>query len=175
MKLSTRGRYAVTAMLDLTLHGEQEPVALADISTAQGISLSYLEQLFARLRQQGLVRGTRGPGGGYQLARSAQQISVAEVIRAVDEPLAITRCEGRANCREGEMCLTHALWADLASEIETFLSRISLADLVERHRRSAASRTASVPSCAPPALKALEAEHLGVDTAAGAGCNLDGR
>lgn len=175
MKLSTRGRYAVTAMLDLTLHGEQEPVALADISAAQGISLSYLEQLFARLRQQGLVKGTRGPGGGYQLAKAARQISVAEVIRAVDEPLAITRCEGKANCREGEMCLTHALWADLASEIETFLARISLADLVERHRRSAASRTASIPSCAPPSLKRLEAEDVDAQLTAGAGCNLNGR
>lgn len=150
MKLSTRGRYAVTAMLDLTLHGDLEPVSLVEISVAQGISLSYLEQLFARLRQQGLVKGTRGPGGGYQLARPATLISVAEVVSAVDEKLEITRCEGRANCHEGEMCLTHVLWADLSNEIENFLSRISLADLVERHRRSVAARMLATPSCAPP-------------------------
>lgn len=133
MKLSTKGRYAVTAMLDLAIHGKQRPVTLADISQCQGISLSYLEQLFARLRKGGLVKGVRGPGGGYHLARSADHISIADVITAVDEKVDVTRCEGRENCQDGERCLTHDLWTDLSSRIYDFLDTITLGELVRRN------------------------------------------
>ncbi len=132
MRLSTKGRYAVTAMLDLTLHGGDKPVALVEISDTQGISLSYLEQLFAGLRAKGLVRGVRGPGGGYYLGRSADEISIAEIICAVDEWVAFTRCNGNKDCKEGKACLTHNLWDDLSREIYNFLGDISLAALVRR-------------------------------------------
>jgi len=132
MRLSTKGRYAVTAMLDLALHGEKGPVTLADISSNQGISLSYLEQLFACLRNKGLVKGIRGPGGGYRLARPLDDISVANIICAVDEWVEFTRCKGRENCHAGQRCLTHALWDELSAEIYDFLCGISLADLVAR-------------------------------------------
>ena len=132
MRLTTKGRYAVTAMLDLALHSDQGPVSLADISARQGISLSYLEQLFARLRQFNLVKSVRGPGGGYQLAATTAEISVAQVVDAVSESLDATRCEGKGNCQEGEVCLTHHLWQDLSSQIHRFLNGISLADLVAR-------------------------------------------
>ncbi len=132
MRLTTKGRYAVTAMLDLALHSEKGPVSLADISTRQGISLSYLEQLFSRLRQFKLVKSVRGPGGGYQLMTSTAEISVAQVVDAVSESLDATRCEGQGNCQEGEVCLTHHLWQDLSAQIHRFLSGISLADLVAR-------------------------------------------
>ncbi|MFP4279197.1 MAG: Rrf2 family transcriptional regulator [Halochromatium sp.] len=137
MRLSTKGRYAVTAMLDLALNSGRGPVTLADISVNQGISLSYLEQLFAALRAKQLVRGIRGPGGGYYLGKGADEISIADIICAVDEWVEFTRCRGRENCRGGERCLTHSLWDQLSDEIFTFLSEISLADLVERgHRQS---------------------------------------
>lgn len=128
MKLSTKGRYAVTAMLDLTLHQERGPVTLADISHGQGISLSYLEQLFARLRRGHLVTGVRGPGGGYRLARPAQEITVADIIVAVDEnaDAANYGSEGKPN---GEHCLTHDLWSELSAQIYGFLNGITLADL----------------------------------------------
>jgi Rrf2 family transcriptional regulator, iron-sulfur cluster assembly transcription factor len=132
MRLTTKGRYAVTAMLDLALHAENGPVSLADISDRQGISLSYLEQLFARLRRFELVKSVRGPGGGYQLMKTAAAISVAEVVDAVDESLDATRCEGKGDCHQGEVCLTHHLWQDLSQQIHIFLSSISLADLVAR-------------------------------------------
>jgi len=132
MRLTTKGRYAVTAMLDLALHSDKGPVSLADISTRQGISLSYLEQLFSRLRQFKLVKSVRGPGGGYQLMTSTAEISVAQVVDAVSESLDATRCEGQGNCQEGEVCLTHHLWQDLSAQIHKFLSGISLADLVAR-------------------------------------------
>jgi len=132
MRLTTKGRYAVTAMLDLALHSEQGPVSLADISLRQGISLSYLEQLFARLRQSQLVQSVRGPGGGYRLLGDTATISVAQVVDAVSESLDATRCEGKGNCHDGEVCLTHHLWEDLSSQIHHFLSGISLADLVAR-------------------------------------------
>lgn len=137
MRLSTKGRYAVTAMLDLALSSSRGPVTLADISVNQGISLSYLEQLFAALRGKQLVRGIRGPGGGYYLGKSADDISIADVICAVDEWVEFTRCGGRENCRGGERCLTHTLWDQLSDEIFTFLSEISLADLVERGKPKA--------------------------------------
>ncbi len=132
MRLTTKGRYAVTAMLDLALHAESGPVSLADISERQGISLSYLEQLFARLRRFNLVKSVRGPGGGYQLMQDTNQISVAQVVDAVDESLDATRCEGKGDCHHGEVCLTHHLWEDLSKQIHVFLSGISLADLVNR-------------------------------------------
>lgn len=132
MRLSTKGRYAVTAMLDLALNGTDGPVTLADISENQGISLSYLEQLFAALRGKGLVRGVRGPGGGYYLGRASDEISIADIICAVDEWVEFTRCKGKQNCHDGQRCLTHSLWDDLSQQIFIFLSDITLADLVER-------------------------------------------
>lgn len=132
MRLSTKGRYAVTAMLELALHVGKGPVTLADISASQGISLSYLEQLFAALRAKQLVRGVRGPGGGYYLGKEPEEISIANIICAVDEWVEFTRCSGRGNCREGQRCMTHHLWDQLSDEIFNFLSDISLQDLVTR-------------------------------------------
>lgn len=132
MKLTTKGRYAVTAMLDLALHQGQGPINLADISSRQGISLSYLEQLFSRLRKQGLVSSSRGPGGGYSLGRPSEKISVSDVISAVDETVDATRCHGQKNCHGEDRCLTHDLWEELSQQITGFLSNISLASLVER-------------------------------------------
>ncbi|NIR59207.1 MAG: Fe-S cluster assembly transcriptional regulator IscR [Gammaproteobacteria bacterium] len=132
MRLSTKGRYAVTAMMDLAIHDKVGPVTLADISQCQGISLSYLEQLFAKLRKHGLVEGVRGPGGGYRLARPADQVTVAEIIEAVDEKMDATRCNGKENCQEGERCLTHDLWAELSQQIYDFLNGITLAQFAER-------------------------------------------
>lgn len=132
MRLSTKGRYAVTAMLDLTLNGTDGPVTLAEISETQGISLSYLEQLFAALRSKQLVKGVRGPGGGYYLGREAADISIADIICAVDEWVEFTRCGGNRDCQDGKRCLTHNLWDDLSNEIFSFLQSITLAELVER-------------------------------------------
>lgn len=132
MKLSTKGRYAVTAMMDIALHEKLGPITLADISQCQGISLSYLEQLFAKLRKQGLVKGVRGPGGGYRLAKSADQISVADIIQSVDEKLDMTKCGGRGNCSSGEKCLTHQLWFELSCKLYKFLSGIKLDQYVNR-------------------------------------------
>ena len=140
MRLSTKGRYAVTAMLDLALHGDQGPVTLADISVNQGISLSYLEQLFAALRGKQLVRGVRGPGGGYFLAKPSDDITLADIICAVDEWVEFTRCGGHQNCQDGQRCMTHTLWNELSEEIFDFLSGISLADLVERGSKSPSGR-----------------------------------
>lgn len=130
MKLSTKGRYAVTAMMDIANNHRSGPVALADISRSQGISLSYLEQLFAKLRRCGLVEGVRGPGGGYRLARPANRISMAEIIAAVDETVDMTHCGGKANCHGSEACRTHAMWNDLSARINAFLASISLEDFV---------------------------------------------
>ncbi|MGY0217194.1 Fe-S cluster assembly transcriptional regulator IscR [Endozoicomonadaceae bacterium StTr2] len=132
MRLTTKGRYAVTAMLDLALHASSGPVALADISLRQGISLSYLEQLFSRLRRSDLVCSIRGPGGGYRLSRDVKEIYVAQVIDAVNESVDATRCHGEGGCQKGDICLTHHLWCDLSDQIHAFLSGISLADLVAR-------------------------------------------
>ena len=134
MRLTARGRYAVTAMLDLALHHDQGPVALADIASRQGISLSYLEQLFSQLRKRGLVDSTRGPGGGYRLVLDPAAIVVNDVIGAVDESTDSTRCHGKENCQDDERCLTHDLWMDLSHQIREFLSGIDLAQLVERQR-----------------------------------------
>ncbi len=132
MRLTTKGRYAVTAMLDLALHYAEGPITLADISQRQGISLSYLEQLFSKLRKQGLVDSTRGPGGGYRLSRPADEIAVADVITAVDEKVETTRCGGLSNCQDEQQCLTHELWTELSRQIHSFLMGISLGQLVER-------------------------------------------
>jgi len=132
MRLTTKGRYAVTAMLDLALHGANGPVSLADISKRQHVSLSYLEQLFSKLRQNNLVRSVRGPGGGYQLKREVGAVNVADIIDAVNESVDATNCAGKADCQQGDICLTHYLWTDLSAQIHTFLSGISLASLVER-------------------------------------------
>ena len=132
MRLTTKGRYAVTAMLDLAIHFGEGPITLADISHRQGISLSYLEQLFSRLRKKGLVISARGPGGGYKLRRAANEIAVAEIVTAIDEKVDATRCGGLANCQDDQPCLTHELWSDLSQRIYEFLSGITLGDLVER-------------------------------------------
>ena len=132
MRLTTKGRYAVTAMLDLALHNNQGPVSLADISLRQAISLSYLEQLFAKLRKNSLVNSIRGPGGGYELERQSGQIYIAEIVDAVNESVDTTKCRGAGDCQGGEICLTHYLWEDLSEQIHTFLEGISLADLVSK-------------------------------------------
>ena len=132
MKLTSKGRYAVTAMLDVAIHAASGPVSLADISERQGISLSYLEQLFARLRKHGLVNSVRGPGGGYRLGKCSAEIAVADVISAVDESVDATKCMGQGNCQSGHQCLTHNLWSDLSHRIEDFLQSISLSELVEQ-------------------------------------------
>ena len=132
MRLTSKGRYAVTAMLDVALHTEHGPVPLADISERQGISLSYLEQLFARLRKHGLVNSVRGPGGGYLLGYSPQEISISAVIQAVDETIDATKCGGKGGCQSGTRCLTHNLWSSLSDRIEDFLAGISLAELVKQ-------------------------------------------
>lgn len=134
MRLSTKGRYAVTAMLHLALKGEKGPVTLADISESQDISLSYLEQLFAALRAKSLVRGVRGPGGGYYIGREANEISISNIICAVDEWVEFTRCGDRDEYQKGHRCLTHALWDDLSKDIFDFLGKITLGDLVKRGR-----------------------------------------
>ncbi len=131
MKLTTRGRYAVTAMLDLALYQHQGPISLADISSRQEISLSYLEQLFSRLRRCTLVESTRGPGGGYRVAQPLHEITVADIVRAVNESVDTTQCGGQKNCHQHGRCLTHDLWEGLSEQIEGFLSGISLQDLIE--------------------------------------------
>jgi Rrf2 family iron-sulfur cluster assembly transcriptional regulator len=132
MRLSTKGRYAVTAMMDIALHEKQGPVTLAEISQCQGISLSYLEQLFSKLRKHGLVTGVRGPGGGYRLAKTADKISIADIIQSVDEKLDMTKCGGKGDCSNGEKCLTHQLWFDLSCRLYEFLSGIKLDQYVNR-------------------------------------------
>ena len=134
MKLTTKGRYAVTAMLDLALHAADKPVSLAEISARQEISLSYLEQLFSRLRRSGLVCSTRGPGGGYKVSRSLDAVAVSEIIGAVNESVDATQCGGRENCHSHGRCLTHDLWEGLSEQIEEFLSGVSLQDLIDRKR-----------------------------------------
>jgi Rrf2 family iron-sulfur cluster assembly transcriptional regulator len=145
MRLSTKGRYAVMAMADLARR-QDEPcraVALADIAARQEISLSYLEQLFARLRRKGLVQSARGPGGGYRLSRTAAETTIADIVHAVDEPLRATRCadKGRGCMMRGERCLTHDLWEHLGDRIEDYLASVSLADVISGRLR--ASRQAA--------------------------------
>jgi Rrf2 family iron-sulfur cluster assembly transcriptional regulator len=119
-------------MLDLTLHADNKPVSLSEISERQSISLSYLEQLFSRLRQSELVSSVRGPGGGYRLGRSSEDIYIAQIIEAVNESVDTTNCQGKGDCQGGEICLTHALWDELTAEIHNFLNGISLAHLMAR-------------------------------------------
>ena len=137
MRLTTKGRFAVTAMLDLALHDGQGPVTLAGISRRQSISLSYLEQLFGKLRRRSLVDSVRGPGGGYTLARGPAQVSVADIIRAVDEPLDATQCGGKENCQEEQRCMTHELWATLNEKMFDYLNSVKLEDLVAQQRQKA--------------------------------------
>jgi len=132
MRLSTKGRYGVTAMMDLAIHDNAGPVTLADISQCQGISLSYLEQLFSRLRKHNLVEGVRGPGGGYRLTRSAEDINIAQIIEAVDEKVDVTLCGHEANCQDGVRCLTHELWEELSGRLHDFLAGITLAQFINR-------------------------------------------
>ncbi|HIG41799.1 MAG: Fe-S cluster assembly transcriptional regulator IscR [bacterium] len=141
MRLTAKGRYAVTAMLDLAVHRDEGPISLAEISERQGISLSYLEQLFAKLRRRELVQSVRGPGGGYRLSRSAGDIYVAQIVDSVDEIVDATKCGGRSDCQHGETCLTHELWSDLSDQIHQFLSSIDLASLIEKRQvREVAAR-----------------------------------
>ena len=153
MRLTTKGRYAVTSMLDLALHQSGEPIPLAGISARQDISLSYLEQLFAQLRRRGLVQSVRGPGGGYHLGREAARINIAEVIEAVNETTDATRCQGAGDCQNGDTCLTHHLWMDLSDQIHDFLGGITLHDLVtrreileiSRHQQAREPQHSSIP------------------------------
>lgn len=133
MRLTTKGRYAVTAMLDLAFHCDKGPVTLTDISGRQTISLSYLEQLFARLRKAGLVIGVRGPGGGYRLKRDAEAISIADIVSAVDEKIDSTKCGGKADCQDDQPCLTHHLWVGLSKHISDYLEQINLKSLLDEN------------------------------------------
>jgi Rrf2 family transcriptional regulator, iron-sulfur cluster assembly transcription factor len=145
MKLTSKGRYAVTAMLDVALHSDSGPVSLADISERQEISLSYLEQLFARLRKNGLVRSVRGPGGGYILSRSMDQIAISAIVKAVDETVHATKCHGKDGCQGGVRCLTHTLWNDLSERIEDFLTSITLSELVNNEEvKEVANRQSNI-------------------------------
>ena len=151
MRLSTKGRYAVMAMTDLARHGAERAVSLAEIAGRQEISLSYLKQLFARLRRGGLVKSARGPGGGYRLAKPAYETSVAEIVLAVDEPIRATRCTGASSATgcmaSGERCITHHLWEELGEQIHLFLAGVSLADVLERR---VGARPAIVSATADP-------------------------
>lgn len=159
MRLTTKGRFAVTAMLDLALNEhDDQPVALAGISERQGISLSYLEQLFSRLRRNGLVKSVRGPGGGYLLAKRRSEISVSHIISAVDELIDATQCGGKENCHDDERCMTHDLWTSLNVKILDYLSGISLADLVASQRRDRSMHLGERPCpMQPVAVEALPA------------------
>ena len=139
MRLTTKGRFAETAMVDLAMCGGERPVTLADISQRQKISLSYLEQLFGKLRRKALVSSVRGPGGGYRLARPTAEVSVGDIIIAVDEPIDATQCGGKENCRDDHKCITHDLWTDLNRHIFEYLDSVSLFDLVEKQRQAASN------------------------------------
>ncbi len=157
MRLTTKGRFAVTAMIDVAMYGGSGPVTLAAVSGRQKISLSYLEQLFGKLRRSGLVESVRGPGGGYNLAKPHEQVSVADIILAVDEPIDATQCGGKENCLDDHRCMTHDLWMGLNAHIFSFLSGVTLAELVRQqrpagdvavlhdHRISSAGRTPKLP------------------------------
>ncbi|MCK6438471.1 Fe-S cluster assembly transcriptional regulator IscR [Rivihabitans pingtungensis] len=158
MRLTTKGRFAVTAMLDLAMRDANGPVTLAGISERQGISLSYLEQLFGKLRRAELVESVRGPGGGYCLARLVEDITVADIIIAVDEPLDATQCGGHENCHDNHRCMTHDLWTDLNKTIFAYLANVTLASLVDKQRAKETAvvqdrrRMAAVQDGAAPAL-----------------------
>ncbi len=146
MRLTTKGRFAVTAMMDLALRGEGGPVALAGVAERQSISLSYLEQLFGRLRRYKLVESVRGPGGGYCIARPLAQVTVADIIRAVDEHLDATQCGGQENCQDEHRCMTHDLWSTLNTKMFEYLASVTLAELVSREKAKAVARGESVIS-----------------------------
>lgn len=135
MRLTTKGRFAVTAMIDLAMRQHEGPVTLAGISERQRISLSYLEQLFGKLRRHALVASVRGPGGGYCLTKPLEAVSVADIVHAVDEPLDATQCGGKKNCLDDRTCMTHSLWTNLNAKMNEYLSSVSLADLVAEQRR----------------------------------------
>ncbi|MBS3804201.1 MAG: Fe-S cluster assembly transcriptional regulator IscR [Oleiphilaceae bacterium] len=160
MRLTTKGRYAVTAMLDLALHADEGPVSLADISGRQDISLSYLEQLFSRLRREQLVLSVRGPGGGYRLGRPCDQLFIAEVVDAVNESLDTTRCKNHGDCQKGEKCLTHHLWSDLSDQIHGFLSGISLADLMKKREIQVVAERQNRARAEPRDAQAINTEQL---------------
>ncbi|OAI10005.1 Fe-S cluster assembly transcriptional regulator IscR [Methylomonas lenta] len=143
MRLTTKGRYAVTAMLDLAYHSQKHPITLTDIATRQTISLSYLEQLFARLRKAGMVKGVRGPGGGYTLSRNAREINIADIIEAVDETVDSTKCGGKSNCHNDQPCITHDLWMGLSDQIREYLKQITLGQLLEREMVSEVAKRQS--------------------------------
>lgn len=162
MRLTTKGRFAVTAMIDLALRGEDGPVALASISERQKISLSYLEQLFGKLRRFALVESVRGPGGGYCIARPLEQLTVADIIRAVDEQLDATQCGGRENCHEEHRCMTHDLWSTLNNKMYDYLASVTLAELVNKQKQKQLSplsvivdkRSATATTCEKTAIAA---------------------
>jgi len=135
MRLTTKGRFAVTAMIDLAMRNGEGPVTLANISDRQKISLSYLEQLFGKLRRQGLVTSVRGPGGGYNLARPTPEVSVADIIVAVDEPIDATQCGGKENCKDEQKCITHDLWTDLNKHSFDYLGAVKLSELVAKQTK----------------------------------------
>ncbi|MBL6688310.1 MAG: Rrf2 family transcriptional regulator [Pseudomonadales bacterium] len=145
MKLTAKGRYAVTAMVDLAVYQDRGPIPLSEIAERQSISLAYLEQLFAKLKRSRLVESVRGPGGGYCLSRDSKEIFVADIVGSVDETVDATRCAGKGDCQGGEMCLTHELWTDLSDQIHNFLKGVDLASLVEKAatRRLVANKATS--------------------------------
>ncbi len=144
MRLTTKGRFAVTAILDLALNESEKPVTLADISERQSISLSYLEQLFSRMRREGIVKSVRGPGGGYHLAKKHQDITVKSIITAVDEEIDATQCSGKENCHEGGRCITHDLWASINTKILDYLESLTLAHLVEAQSKEVKNRESAI-------------------------------
>ncbi len=177
MRLTTKGRFAVTAMIDLALRQEQGPVTLAGISQRQRISLSYLEQLFGKLRRHEIVESVRGPGGGYNLARRAADVTVADIIIAVDEPLDATQCGGKGTCEGTKQpdghCMTHELWSTLNQKMVEYLDSVSLQDLVDQQRARARVRP---PCCArPPRAGTGRARRAGAGDAARAEFGLQHR
>ena len=153
MRLTTKGRFAVTAMVDLATRGGAAPVTLAGISERQDISLSYLEQLFGKLRRHNIVESVRGPGGGYYLARPGSQISIADIISAVDEPMDATNCEGKGDCKDGKPCSTHALWYGLNEVLQAYLSSVTLQQLVDKHLQEPDKSGAAVMSVSKRSVK----------------------
>jgi len=157
MRLTTKGRFAVTAMIDLALNNGSGPVTLADISGRQKISLSYLEQLFGKLRRRALVTSVRGPGGGYNLANPTDQVSVADIIIAVDEPIDATQCGGKENCKDDKKCITHDLWTDLNKHIFEYLRAVKLSELVAKQlKKSGDVAVMQIHDNRPSAAKAKE-------------------
>lgn len=156
MRLTTKGRFAVTAMIDLAIRGGEGPVTLAGVSERQQISLSYLEQLFGKLRRHALVESVRGPGGGYCIARPLDQVTVADIIRAVDEPLDATQCGGRENCHDEHRCMTHDLWSTLNAKMYEYLASVTLHDLVSKQKEKVALLTGQ-PIVVRPQVKEIAA------------------